>query len=178
MFFRYHELLFIIDTCQAVSMFQQFYSPNLLGVGSSQVGEDSLSVRTFPLLRKMQTISAYTPVHLVESVGNCELCMRWCPAFSSYTHAMHCELVIMHELVNDACVKHEIKRSCKLPSLPLLCTGYNFLLTQQGGQEYNRSLFAEIFHWIKMQRSISLAGIGKRKGAVFHQVKFYLWERW
>lgn len=40
---RYHEVLFVIDTCQAVSMFQQFYSPNILGVGSSQVGEDSLS---------------------------------------------------------------------------------------------------------------------------------------
>ncbi|XP_071821912.1 GPI-anchor transamidase-like isoform X1 [Apostichopus japonicus] len=40
---RYHEVLYIVDTCQAVSMFQQFYSPNILGVGSSQVGEDSLS---------------------------------------------------------------------------------------------------------------------------------------
>ena len=41
---RYNELLFIIETCQAASMFRTFYSPNLIGVGSSSVGEDSLSV--------------------------------------------------------------------------------------------------------------------------------------
>ncbi|XP_071499687.1 putative GPI-anchor transamidase [Diadema antillarum] len=40
---RYHELLFIVDTCQAVSMYKYFYSPNIIGIGSSQVGEDSLS---------------------------------------------------------------------------------------------------------------------------------------
>ena len=41
---RYNELLFLIDTCQAASMFKPFYSPNIIGVGSSSVGEDSLSV--------------------------------------------------------------------------------------------------------------------------------------
>lgn len=40
---RYHEIFFMIDTCQAQSMFQLFYSPNILGVASSHVGEDSLS---------------------------------------------------------------------------------------------------------------------------------------
>ncbi|XP_013402743.1 GPI-anchor transamidase [Lingula anatina] len=40
---RYHEVLFIIDTCQAESMYQKLYSPNILGVASSRVGEDSLS---------------------------------------------------------------------------------------------------------------------------------------
>nr|XP_054769850.1 putative GPI-anchor transamidase isoform X2 [Lytechinus pictus] len=40
---RYHELLFIVDTCQAVSLYKYFYSPNIIGIGSSQVGEDSLS---------------------------------------------------------------------------------------------------------------------------------------
>ena len=34
----------MIDTCQAESMFQKFYSPNILAVASSRVGEDSLSV--------------------------------------------------------------------------------------------------------------------------------------
>ena len=33
----------MIDTCQAASMYQQFYSPNILAVASSLVGEDSLS---------------------------------------------------------------------------------------------------------------------------------------
>ena len=41
---RYHEVLYIIDTCQAESMFQRLYSPNILAVASSKVGEDSLSV--------------------------------------------------------------------------------------------------------------------------------------
>lgn len=41
---RYHEVFFMIDTCQAESMFQKFYSPNILAVASSRVGEDSLSV--------------------------------------------------------------------------------------------------------------------------------------
>jgi len=36
--------MFIIETCQAVSMYRKFYSPNILAVASSQVGEDSLSV--------------------------------------------------------------------------------------------------------------------------------------
>lgn len=40
---RYHEIAFIMDTCQAVSMYQKFYSPNIVAIASSQVGEDSLS---------------------------------------------------------------------------------------------------------------------------------------
>lgn len=40
---RYNEILFIIETCQAESMSQKLYSPNILGIGSSKVGEDSLS---------------------------------------------------------------------------------------------------------------------------------------
>ncbi|GCC40371.1 hypothetical protein chiPu_0024259, partial [Chiloscyllium punctatum] len=39
----YHELLFIIDTCQGASMYERFYSPNILALASSQIGEDSLS---------------------------------------------------------------------------------------------------------------------------------------
>ena len=40
---RYNELLLIVDTCQAESLSQKIYSPNVLAVGSSKVGEDSLS---------------------------------------------------------------------------------------------------------------------------------------
>lgn len=43
---RYHEILFVVDTCQASSMYEKFYSPNILAVASSLVGEDSLSVST------------------------------------------------------------------------------------------------------------------------------------
>lgn len=45
--YRYHEVFFMIDTCQAASMYERFYSPNILAVGSSMVGEDSLSVSIF-----------------------------------------------------------------------------------------------------------------------------------
>lgn len=41
---RYNEIFFMIDTCQAASMYEKFYSPNILAVASSLVGEDSLSV--------------------------------------------------------------------------------------------------------------------------------------
>lgn len=40
---RYHEILLITETCQAESMGQKLYSPNIIAVGSSKVGEDSLS---------------------------------------------------------------------------------------------------------------------------------------
>lgn len=40
---RYNEILLITETCQAESMAQKLYSANILGVGSSKVGEDSLS---------------------------------------------------------------------------------------------------------------------------------------
>ncbi|CAB3983277.1 GPI-anchor transamidase-like [Paramuricea clavata] len=45
---RYHEIFFMVDTCQAQSMHQEFYSPNILAVGSSKVGEDSLSHHSDP----------------------------------------------------------------------------------------------------------------------------------
>ncbi|XP_034946303.1 putative GPI-anchor transamidase [Chelonus insularis] len=45
---RYHEILFIVDTCQASSMYEKLYSPNILAVASSKVGEDSLSHHVDP----------------------------------------------------------------------------------------------------------------------------------
>lgn len=36
-------MLLIVDTCQAASMYQRLYSPNVIASGSSLVGEDSLS---------------------------------------------------------------------------------------------------------------------------------------
>ncbi|KAJ2462166.1 glycosylphosphatidylinositol anchor biosynthesis [Coemansia sp. RSA 2322] len=40
---RYREILFVIDTCQANTMFSKFYSPNILSIGSSKKGQNSLS---------------------------------------------------------------------------------------------------------------------------------------
>uniref|UniRef100_H2Y7I1 GPI-anchor transamidase n=1 Tax=Ciona savignyi TaxID=51511 RepID=H2Y7I1_CIOSA len=61
---RYNELLFIIDTCQAVSMFSRFYSPNLMAIASSQIGEDSLSHHVDPAIG-VYIIDRYT-YHLLE----------------------------------------------------------------------------------------------------------------
>ncbi|KAM7540826.1 hypothetical protein Aperf_G00000036369 [Anoplocephala perfoliata] len=40
---RYNEILLITDSCQAESMGSKVYSPNVITVGSSKVGEDSLA---------------------------------------------------------------------------------------------------------------------------------------
>merc|ERR1712136_75465 len=47
---RYNEMLFIVDTCQAASLYQKFYSPNIIAIGSSLVGEDSLSHHVDPAI--------------------------------------------------------------------------------------------------------------------------------
>lgn len=41
--YRYHELLFIIDTCQANTMYSKFYSPNIIACGSSKLDQSSYS---------------------------------------------------------------------------------------------------------------------------------------
>ncbi|KAF5092341.1 hypothetical protein D0Z00_004629 [Geotrichum galactomycetum] len=40
---RYNEILFMIDTCQANTMYTKFYSPNILAVGSSEIEQNSYS---------------------------------------------------------------------------------------------------------------------------------------
>jgi len=40
---RYHEMLFMIDTCQANTMYTKFYSPNIVATGSSEIDESSYS---------------------------------------------------------------------------------------------------------------------------------------
>ena len=41
---RYNEIFFMIDTCQANTMYSKFYSPNVLATGSSLLDENSYSV--------------------------------------------------------------------------------------------------------------------------------------
>jgi len=66
---RYHELFYMVDTCQSQSMFQLFYSPNILAVGSSHVGEDSLSHHVDPAIG-VYIIDRYTyyALEFLESV--------------------------------------------------------------------------------------------------------------
>lgn len=45
---RYHELLFMIDTCQANTMFTHFYSPNIIATGSSGQDQSSYSHHADP----------------------------------------------------------------------------------------------------------------------------------
>ncbi|KAM3425260.1 hypothetical protein BST61_g7210 [Cercospora zeina] len=40
---RYHELLFMIDTCQANTMYTAFYTPNIIATGSSEKDQSSYS---------------------------------------------------------------------------------------------------------------------------------------
>lgn len=40
---RYHEMLFMIDTCQATTMYNRFYTPNIIGTGSSSKDQSSYS---------------------------------------------------------------------------------------------------------------------------------------
>ncbi|EJD49911.1 hypothetical protein AURDEDRAFT_112348 [Auricularia subglabra TFB-10046 SS5] len=40
---RYNELFFMVDSCQASSLYDKFYSPHVLATASSQVGENSYS---------------------------------------------------------------------------------------------------------------------------------------
>lgn len=40
---RYHEILFMIDTCQANTMYSKLYSPNIIATGSSDLGQSSYS---------------------------------------------------------------------------------------------------------------------------------------
>ncbi|RUS24489.1 peptidase C13 family-domain-containing protein, partial [Jimgerdemannia flammicorona] len=57
---RYHEMLFMIDTCQANTMYSQIYSPNILSTGSSRLGESSYSV----VLSRLLSLSiTFAPQH-------------------------------------------------------------------------------------------------------------------
>ncbi|KAL8793034.1 MAG: hypothetical protein Q9195_004345 [Heterodermia aff. obscurata] len=40
---RYREMLFMIDTCQANTMYSRFYSPNIIATGSSAIDQSSYS---------------------------------------------------------------------------------------------------------------------------------------
>lgn len=40
---RYNEILFMVDTCQAATLFSEFTAPNIVSIGSSKKGESSYS---------------------------------------------------------------------------------------------------------------------------------------
>lgn len=56
---RYNEILLITESCQAESMGQKLYSPNIIAIGSSKIGEDSLSHHGDPTIG-VYVIDRYT----------------------------------------------------------------------------------------------------------------------
>jgi len=61
---RYHELFFMIDTCQANTMYSKLYSPNILASGSSELDESSYSVYTTFFAPSLLT-SSITPTQIL-----------------------------------------------------------------------------------------------------------------
>ena len=43
MCYSYNEMLFMIDTCQANTLYKHFYSPNIIATGSSEIDQSSYS---------------------------------------------------------------------------------------------------------------------------------------
>ena len=41
--YSYNEMLFMIDTCQANTLYKHFYSPNIIATGSSEIDQSSYS---------------------------------------------------------------------------------------------------------------------------------------
>jgi phosphatidylinositol glycan class K len=68
---RYNEILLITDTCQAESMGSKLYSPNVISVASSKVGEDSLSHHGDPSIG-VYVIDRYTyyALEFLESIDS------------------------------------------------------------------------------------------------------------
>uniref|UniRef100_A0A5S6R2V4 GPI-anchor transamidase n=1 Tax=Trichuris muris TaxID=70415 RepID=A0A5S6R2V4_TRIMR len=88
---RYNEFLLIVDTCQAASMYRDIYSPNVIAVGSSLVGEDSLSHHVDSSLG-VYIIDRYT-FHALEFLNTVyrtsnrtlEEFLRCCPAYKCHS---------------------------------------------------------------------------------------------
>lgn len=47
---RYNEILFMVDTCQATTLYERVYSTNFLAIGSAKRGQNSLSLHADDLI--------------------------------------------------------------------------------------------------------------------------------
>ncbi|WVO18283.1 hypothetical protein L204_105995 [Cryptococcus depauperatus] len=67
---RYNKLLYVIDTCQANTMYSKFYSPEIIATGSSELGENSYSHHN-DLDIGVAVIDAFTHniLHYLETMG-------------------------------------------------------------------------------------------------------------
>ena len=83
------------------------------------------------------TLSIYS-CSLTHASRNCGLCMRWCLACSRLRERYNAHLLLHAGFVTMSLMPApSIMCNCKLPSLPLSCSGYNFLLTRWDTQEYS-----------------------------------------
>lgn len=60
---RYNEVLFMIDTCEANTMYSKFFAPNVIAVGSSQLDESSYADDTDPDVG-VSLIDKFTSINL------------------------------------------------------------------------------------------------------------------
>ena len=58
---------------------------------------------------------------------------------------VHCALAITRALRYDISAKHYMMHNCKLPSLPLSCTGYNFYQLNKVKKSTELTTYLRIF---------------------------------
>lgn len=83
---RYNEILFIIDTCQASTMYERFRSPNIMAISSSMRGESSYSYHvddeigvavidrfTYALLNFLKDLGPHSNKTVADFMGSLDL---------------------------------------------------------------------------------------------------------
>ncbi|KAJ1935955.1 glycosylphosphatidylinositol anchor biosynthesis, partial [Linderina pennispora] len=94
---RYHEILFMIDTCQANTMYSKFESRNILSIGSSKKGENSYShFHDFDLGVSVIDRFTYYNLDFLESVD-----MSSKQTLADLVHAYNTSLIHSHPGVRD-----------------------------------------------------------------------------
>ena len=85
---RYHEILFMVDTCQAATLYRQFRSPNIIAIGSSAKKENSYSVTHASPTKIFFTpvlITFPPPSHAPQHHSDGELGLAMIDRFTFYT---------------------------------------------------------------------------------------------
>lgn len=86
---RYHEILFMIDTCQANTMYSKFRSPNLIATGSSEIDQSSYSHHADQDIgvAVIDRYTYYNLEYLERNVGNQSSQLTLSDLFGSYDEA-------------------------------------------------------------------------------------------
>ena len=73
----------MIDTCQANTMYTKLYSPNIFAVGSSDLGENSYSVRRF-LNSTFYLVNLFLLIKNMQHVNDNDIGVAVIDAFTHY----------------------------------------------------------------------------------------------